>query len=154
MKKKCIKIGLITALIWTVLIITIFFIRFGENWLTNEEPGVLYFFIPLWTAIMFGVGYGSAKRFYMQKELYFPFDTIVKEMEDTPQKELWRIHKRLMIANISLTAAKIFAIVTPVYLLAYLDNSFYLKSNIGLIITFGVLSIVCFFTSKYIKKAA
>lgn len=118
-----------------------------------EDAEITYFFIPLWTLIMFGVGYGAAMRFYKQKELYFPYDTVVKNVEDTIKRDLWRMHKRLMVSKYLIIAAKLFAIVTPGFILAYLDDSDYLKSSIGMIIAFGAISLICFIAGKQLQKA-
>lgn len=153
MKTRCIKIGIWTALAYLVFFTAFALIRFGPHKLFIEDAELIYIFIPLWTMGMFGLGYEAARRFYKHKELYFPYDTVVKNVEDPIKRNLWRMHKRLMASKYLIIAAKLFAVVTPGYILAYLDDSDYLKSSIGMIITFGVLSLLCFIAGKQLLKA-
>ena len=145
--------GLWAASAYLVFFTTFALIRFGSHKLFNEDAGTTFIFISIWTLIMFGVGYEAARRFYKQKELYFPYDTVVKNVKDPIKRDLWRMHKRLMVSKYLIIAAKLFAIVTPGYILAYLDDSEYLKSSIGMIIAFGAISLICFIAGKQLQKA-
>lgn len=151
-EKRCLLIGIYTGAICFVILIILFFLRFGSNWLTNEDPVILYFFIPLWVFLFGYVGYGTSRFYYQQKEIYFPYNTRITEVQDKERVDLWHAHKRNMYARLMFLLFKLFGLACPILLLAYLDDSKYVRSNPYTIIALGLLSIICLITSKKLKS--
>jgi hypothetical protein len=58
-----------------------------------------------------------------------------------------------MASKFLIIVAKLFAIMTPIYILAYIDGSTILNSNPVLIITFAIIGVLCFVLSKIIQKS-
>ncbi|MFV0391657.1 MAG: hypothetical protein ACK5KP_07235 [Paludibacteraceae bacterium] len=147
-KRRNIRIGIIVGVASLVLMFIIALLGFGYNNLFYDEENrfVLQFFVPIWALIFGWVGYGLSKSYYIQKSAVFDGEKDHKEKE-----EVWINYRRLIFANALNVIAKILLGLFPIYLLAYLDNSTFLPSNIPTMITLLVVGLVCLILDRYLK---
>jgi hypothetical protein len=144
MLKKNIVIGLITAIIIILILAVIFTVKYGVSWWTDTDNDLLMFF-PVWFILLVYVGYGTSKYYHNQKQLFFYKHKTKSDIEINGK---WENHKKFMLSKLFMIIARLFAVVTPFYILAYIDKSIYLHSNPAYIISFAAISIICYFTSK------
>lgn len=151
MKKQCIKIGFLVGAISMILMCVIALLWFGYDGLIYDSDNkfVLQYFVPIW-AIGFGFcGYGLAKQYYTQKTA-----VLGDNFQNSNQEKLdeWINYKRLIFSNAFKVIAKIAALGLPVYIIAFLDNSRILVSNISFIIILFIISLACFILSKHLEN--
>lgn len=65
MKYKKIKIGILTGLVFYTVFHILYLIVLKAHWWEIDD---LKYFMPIWTAGMFYVGYGLSKKYYNKKE--------------------------------------------------------------------------------------
>lgn len=151
MEKEWYRTGIWTGLGWAVCLISGFYLKFGIEWM-KEEREMLSLFIVICSIGAGWVGYGASKYYYTQRNTYIPSGTKTCEVKDREKLMQWKMHKYRMTGNLLYTLSKIFAIAAPVYLLAYLDNSLYLRSDIFTVILLSLLALGCYFGYKKLKN--
>lgn len=149
--KRNIKTGLITGIVSLFVMYALVLIRFGYETLSTdpEHRLIMFAFVPAW-AIMFGYcGYGLSKQYYKQK-----IDVLGEDFLNPGQEKLdvWNNYRKLIFSNAFNVVAKVAALGLPVYFIAYLDESKYLKSNLFTLIVLLVVSVTCFILSRYLKR--
>jgi hypothetical protein len=147
MLKKNIITGLITAISIMLFLVLIFTLKSGVSWWTDKNNEILIFF-PIWFLLLIYVGYGTSKYYHSQKQLFFNKYT----ENEIDAKDKWEAHKKLMLSRLLMIIARLFAIMTPFYILAYFDKSEYLHSSMVYIISFSIIAIVCYCVSKKLKS--
>lgn len=65
-------------------------------------------------------------------------------------EEKWMVQKKIMVSKLLIILARLFAIMIPFYILAYIDKSQYLDSNMLYIIIFSIIALSCFIVGKYL----
>ncbi len=129
--KRNVIIGIITAGCTILILVLIFTLKFGFSWWTDSENDLLIFF-PFWFLLVIYVGYGTSKYYYNQKQLFYK--KYANEMATQNIEEKWMVQKKIMVSKLLIILARLFAIMIPFYILAYIDKSQYLDSNIFYII--------------------
>lgn len=137
--------GLIVTIIYLIVAFIAFSIRYGLSWWTSPENDLLIFF-PIWSIIAFYVGYKASAYYYEKKASFY-----TKEEDLEIANENWKLFKRSSISKLLIIIAKLFAIMTPFYILAYIDGSTIMKSSINLIVIFALVGVVCFVIGKKIS---
>ncbi|MDH6311134.1 hypothetical protein M2451_003997 [Dysgonomonas sp. PFB1-18] len=146
MQKRNIINGLLGAIGFLIVAFIAFSLRFGLSWWTSSENEMLMFF-PIWAVVALYVGYSASSHYYKKKAMYFK-----EEYEPETAANNWKLYKTFMLSKFLNIIAKLFAIMTPFYILAYIDESEMLNSSPLLIITFAVISVVCFISGRIIQN--
>ncbi len=145
--KRNVIIGIITAGCTILILVLIFTLKFGFSWWTDSENDLLIFF-PFWFLLVIYVGYGTSKYYYNQKQLFYK--KYANEMATQNIEDKWMVQRKIMVSKLLIILARLFAIMIPFYILAYIDKSQYLDSNIFYIIIFSIIALSCFIAGKYI----
>ncbi|GAB6009546.1 hypothetical protein [Dysgonomonas reticulitermitis] len=146
MQKKNIINGLLGAIGFLIVAFIVFSLRFGMSWWTSSENELLIFF-PIWAIVAYYVGYSASTHYYRKKASFY-----TKETETETAANNWKLYKKFLLSKFLNIMAKLFAVMTPFYFLAYIDGSEMLYSSPILIITFAVIGVLCFILSRMIQN--
>jgi ethanolamine transporter EutH len=148
---KYIKTGIFTGIISLILMCVIALLRFGYEGLIKDEDNifVLQYFVPVW-AIAFGFsGFGLYRKYDIHKQSILGKDLKNYEIEKYIE---WVKYRRMLFSKVFINIGKVTAFVLPVFILAFLDNSKYLSSNIKTVIILIIISCASFGIGIYLKK--
>ena len=145
MFKKNVINGLLTAIGFTLFLVAVFTIVKGLSWWSSSDNDSPIFFL-LWAALAFYVGYGTSKYYFVQKNIIY----INTSLDESQKKEKWGQQRKYMYSKLLMILAKFFAILTPFYILAYIDKSVHIQSGITYIVSFAVISLLSLIFSKLI----
>lgn len=150
-KKRNFKIAILTGIISLVVMYLLSLLRYGYQELaTNDDHRIILFaFIPIWATGLAYCGYGLSKKFFTQKT-YFLGENFDEATEDKIM--LWKNHKRFMYSNVFNVIGKLLIMLLPVYVIAFIDESKYLASNLVFIILLAVIGTFSLVMSRYLKK--
>ncbi|MCD8176013.1 MAG: hypothetical protein LUE98_00700 [Tannerellaceae bacterium] len=146
-KKKCLQNSVITFVVCLLFFNIYFYIKYGANYLNVED---LKYGIPLWTFLLTYVAFGTTKYYYSKKEIFIPEG--IHEEEKAYRLKSWLKYKQYMISKLFRILGGMFGMASPLYLLAYIEESDKLKSSPFLIVTFVVLTIFFLLTSEIMRK--
>ncbi|MBD8387496.1 hypothetical protein [Dysgonomonas sp. BGC7] len=146
MQKKNIINGFIGTVGFLIVAFIAFSIRYGLSWWISTDNEMLIFF-PIWAIGAFYIGYSASAYYHRKKVLFYTEEkNVVKATEN------WKLYKWFMLSKLLISVAKLFAIMTPFYILAYFDGSRILKSSPLLILIFAIIGVFCFVLSKVIQR--
>ena len=146
-----VKIGIFVGIASLILMCGIALLKFGYDGLIYDEENrfVLQYFVPIWAIAFGGCGYELSKKYNLQKQAIlskeYPNSNSVKSLE-------WIKHRRLLFSKALFNIGKVTALMLPLFILAFLDNSKYLVSNLKIIIALFVISCISSVLSKYLKN--
>lgn len=106
--------------------------KHGSGYIWQEY---LYIAVVLWAVMIYFFFYDLSMRYYKKKDCAF---------STYPSQEAawkWKEEKRLMQIKVFRTTTYIFGAAAPLYLLAYLDKSDILKTNLHIPIMFFAICI-------------
>lgn len=141
--------GIITTIVSSALIISIFRFRFGIKWWESRE--YIFYFIPVWVAIFTYVSYKTTKKYNELKKTYLPEKKSFSDSELEQRKREWKKQLRWEKSKYLLYVARGCAIAFPGVLLAYLDNSEYLIVSITTLLIIVVLGIASYIGHRWLK---
>ncbi len=146
--KNSLIISVLTGLITLGLQYGIMYLPFGRAWLENPSRNL---FFPIWSTIYMIGAFVAAKKYQLVKSEFVsskPNDAA----ELAKQQQKWKAYKIKKAGDYLFIVFKVCAIAFPFYILAFVDNSKLLRSNVTVIIFFFVLGVVSFILSRRIKK--
>ncbi len=143
MKRKSIKIAIIGVVLFELWANILAYRRFGSGYIWQEY---LYIAVVLWAVMVYFFFYDLSMKYYKKKKYVF---------SSYPPEEaewMWKEEKRLMQIKVFKTATYIFGAAAPLYLLAYLDDSEVLKTNIHIPIIFFVICVISLVRWMWLKS--
>ena len=150
---KSIKTGIFTGIVSLILMYVLALLRFGYEEIASDSDHkiILQYMVPVWAIALGWCGYGISKKYYIHKQAILGKEPQNSKFEKSVE---WIKHRRLFFSKGFNNIGKITALMLPVYILAFLDNSKYLVSNIRIIIFFLIIICMCFSLSIYLKKGS
>ena len=106
--------------------------KHGSGYIWKEY---LYIAVVLWAVMVYFFFYDLSMKYYKRKD--YVYSTYPAEKAEL----MWKVEKRLMQIKVFKTSTYIFGAATPLYLLAYLDESDVLKTNLQMPIIFSTICI-------------
>lgn len=132
MKRKSIKIAIIGVVLFELWANLLAYHKFGSGYIWQEY---LYIAVVLWAVMIYLFFYDLSMKYYKKKDHVF---------STYPAQEaewMWKEEKKLMQIKVFKTTTYIFGAAAPLYLLAYLDKSEILKTNLQIPIIFSAICI-------------
>ena len=132
MKRKSRKIAIIGVVLFELWANFLAYRKHGSGYIWEEY---LYIAVVLWAVMVYFFFYDLSMKYYKKKD--YVFSTYPAEEANW----MWKEEKRLMQIKVFKTSTYIFGAAAPLYLLAYLDESDILKTNLQMPIIFSVIYI-------------
>ncbi len=141
--KKSILFAILCVLAFEIIFNVLAYLKFGNGYLLQDY---LYIAVILWAVLLFFFFRYCYDKYYEAKSRVFSSHADKQKI-----KQDWQIQKRLFTIKVFKLIAYIFGAATPLYLLAYLDDSQVLKSKMYVPILFFCIALFALIASKVIK---
>lgn len=151
--KRSTKISFIVAVVTGIVSFALqygfMYLPFGSKWLEDPHSGWEVFF-PIWTSFYMLAAFFAAKKYQLKRAEFF---TVSQGSEDDEELiHQWNAYQKMKLGTYLIVLAKICAFALPCYVLAYLDESKYLRSNMGIIFVLGAMGLLAFLVGKWMQK--
>lgn len=132
MNWKSIKIAIVGVILFELWANFLAYCKHGSGYIWEEY---LYIAVVLWAVMIFFFFYDLSMKYYKKKD--YVFSTYPSQDAEW----MWKEEKRLMQIKVFKTSTYIFGAATPLYVLAYLEDSDILKTNLHMPIIFSIICI-------------
>lgn len=147
-KKKSIIYAFIAACLSLCIFYVLFSLKYGNEW---KDDGQSIYFIIAWSIGWAYVAYGTSKKIINKRiEIFGTSLSMGKNNEENNSK--WQDEKKKVLIKALKTGKFLFGVSVPLFVLAYLDNSHYIKSNLYIIAFLLVATIVCWILEVKLKN--